>query len=388
LLFSKTLILLLGCAAWALGADGQQSTGIQDHLQRAQQFLAQKQPQQAIQEYEAVLAVEPDNLAAQGNLGVTYYFAGQCEPAIGHLERALQLRADLPKIQALLGVCQNRTGRIEDAQKNLEAAMPLLQEPQITLLVEKNLADLYYTEGNLQGAGAMVENLLKQDPHNADYLYMMYRVHTDIADRARNAMAAVAPDSPRMHQMMAEHFINEGDADDAIAQYERALSADPTLPGARYELAEAVLTQSKTAESLAKATGLLQATLKDDPLNADAIAKLGSVAMIQNHRDQARGYFQQALKIKPEQFDALEGMADIAVGEEKNEEAAGYLERASRLDPTDDKLHYRLSRLYRTLNRKADADREMELFTKTRALKKKTDLLDQRMLDQQTGKTP
>jgi tetratricopeptide (TPR) repeat protein len=367
LLFPQALILLLGFAV-----------PVQDHLQRAKQFLAQREPQQAIAEYQAVLAMEPDNLEAQGNLGVTYYFAGQCEPAIPHLARALELHSDLPKIQALLGVCQERVGHGEEAQKNLEAALPRLQEPQITVLVEKNLADLYYAEGNLQSAGAMAEGLLKQDPHNADYLYMMYRIHTDIADRARNAMAAVAPDSARMHQLMAEHFINEGDAEDAIVQYQRALSGDPKLPGARYELAEAYLSEAHSPENLAKASELLEATLKDEPGNADAKAKLGTVAMIENHREQARAEFVEALRIKPEQFDALVGMADIATDQGNNEQAVKYLEQASRLDPMDDKLHYRLSRAYRALHRTADADRELALFTQTRTLKKKTDLVDQR----------
>ena len=90
---------------------------------------------------------------------------------------------------------------------------------------------------------------------------MVYRIRGDIAEMARTALATVAPDSARMHEMMAKHFINEGGATDAMAQYECALAIDPQLPGGGYELAEAILVDSKCVESLERATALLKKAL-------------------------------------------------------------------------------------------------------------------------------
>jgi tetratricopeptide (TPR) repeat protein len=290
----------------------------------------------------------------------------------------LKLQPDLAKIRALLGVCQKRAGQIDEAKQNLETALPSVKEAKVSVLIENNLSEIYYAEGNLQLASHMAEALLEADPQNPDVLYMVYRIHTDIADRARNALAMIAPDSPRMHQMMAEHFINEGDAANAITQYERALGSDTKVSGVPYELAEAILEESKSAPSLEKAKDLLKEALAEDPRNAGAEAKLGDIAMIENHRDAAKEYFAHALALRGDELDALEGMADIATDQGNNEEALKYLIQASREDPMDDKLHYRLSRLYRSLNRKADSDHELELFTKSRNLRKKTDLVDQR----------
>jgi Tfp pilus assembly protein PilF len=380
----RVLFLLVGFAVFIHSPDAQQTNAnapdgeIPSHLRRAQQLLTEQKPELAIQEYRAVLAIRPDNMEAQANLGIVLFFQGQCSEAIGHLDQALKVQPELPKIQALLGVCQKREGHLDEAQHNLEAALSSVKEAQISALIEKNLADLYYAEGNLQPASHMTEKLLATDPHNPDVLYMLYRIHLDIANRARDALATLAPDSPRMHQLMAEHFINEGDAENAITQYEAALRNDPKLPGVHYELAEAILQQSKSPESLAKATELLKTALTEDPRNAGAVAELGEIAMLENHRDVAKEYFSHALTLRGDELNALVGMADIATGQGNNDETVKYLLQASHQNPMDDKLHYRLSRAYRSLGRKADSDRELDLFMKIRALKKKTALVEQR----------
>jgi tetratricopeptide (TPR) repeat protein len=377
----RIVFLLLAFAVLIQSPLAQQTDAaaqIPSRLKHAQQLLAEQKPQLAIEEYRSILAIQPDNLEAQANLGIVFFFQGQCAAAMEHLDRALKMQPELPKIQALLGVCQKRAGHLEEAQRNLEAALPLVKEAPISALIEKNLADLYYAEGNLQPASRMTEKLLETDPHNPDVLYMLYRIHMDIANRARDALATLAPDSPRMHQLMAEHFINEGDAENATIQYEAALRSDPKLPGAHYELAEAILQQSKSAESLAKATELLKAALVEDPGNAGAEAELGEIAMIENHRDVAKDHFSHALALRADELNALEGLADIATDQGNNEEAVKYLLLASRQDPMDDKLHYRLSRAYRSIGRKEDSDRELDLFMKIRALKKKTALVEQK----------
>jgi tetratricopeptide (TPR) repeat protein len=177
---------------------------------------------------------------------------------------------------------------------------------------------------------------------------------------------------------MAEHFINLGDAPNAIIQYQSALEIDPNLPGLTYELAEATIQDSLSATSLAKAKDLLAKSLVEDPRNSGAEARLGGIAMIENNPEMAKQYFSRALAIQPDQLDAMKGMADIAANQGDKEEAIRYLVRASQEDPMDEKLHYRLSRLYRELDRVGESDKELELFKKVRDLKKKTESVEQR----------
>jgi tetratricopeptide (TPR) repeat protein len=322
--------------------------------------------------------IDPEDVEAHANLGVVLFFANQCLEATAHLNRALKAEPNLEKLRALLGVCEMREGKSEQARADLEHALPAITDPKTRALIDNNLVALYYTEGDLKLASNVADELLHMDQNNVDVLYMTYQIHMHIALAARNALATIAPDSGRMHQMMAEHFINEGDTADAITQYEQALVKDPALPGVHYELAEALMQDTRDNASLAKAVALLKAALTETPDNASVEAKLGDVAVLKNDPDTAQAYFHRALSLESDQLDALEGLAEIETHKGNNQSAATYLLRASRIDPMDDKLHYRLSRLYRALNRKVDADREQDLFLKIRNLRKSTQLTEQR----------
>ena len=333
-------------------------------------------PDLAIKRYESIVAANPTNLEAQANLGVLLFFAGRWTDAIGHLSRALSIDPHLDRIRALLGICEKHTGEIEEAQRDLDLSLKSLKETKIRILAESNLADLYFEEGDLQQAASAAADLLKDSPNSPDAIYMVYRIHSEIAERARQALATIAPDSARMHEMTAEHFINEGDASDAITQYERALAVDPQLPGAKYELAEALLADSTSAASFDRATALLKEVFIQDPGNAGAEAKLGEIEIIRGHANAARDYFSRALALNPNELSALKGMAKLARESRDDEKAEEYLVRASRIDPLDASLHYQLLQVYRQAHQEDEAKKQMEIFLKIRDLKKKTELVE------------
>jgi len=374
-----SLILMIGTFAANLSGQGKQSDSFAPALARAQQYLSQNKPDLAMREYKFILLEDPNNVQVQANLGVLLFFANRCAEAKEHLSKALAIQPGMDKIPALLSVCEKREGRLQEAQRDLEASIASTKDVKTRVLAEENLVDIYYEQGDLQQASRVAEDLLKNDPKNPDVIYIVYRIHSDIAERARKALAVLAPDSARMHEIMAQHFINEGDATDAIAQYERALVIDSQLPGVRYELAEAILVDSKSVESLDRATALLKKALALDPRNAGAEAELGEIAAIQNDSAAAEAHFARALALDAKQLNALRGMADIAKLAEDNEKAKVYLLRASRVDPLDATLHYQLSQLYRKANLMDDAKREMDNFRMIQDLKKKTELMEQRV---------
>lgn len=48
----------------------------ESHSRRAQEFLRNGQADLAVGEFRAILALDPNNVDARGNLGVTYFFQG------------------------------------------------------------------------------------------------------------------------------------------------------------------------------------------------------------------------------------------------------------------------------------------------------------------------
>src|SRR5882724_5997136 len=93
---------------------------VSDHMRRAQDALKDSRPADAMVEFNAVLALDPNNLDARANLGVLQYFAEQYREAIENLQAALAQQADMVKLRALLGMAEKRTGQDAPAVANLE----------------------------------------------------------------------------------------------------------------------------------------------------------------------------------------------------------------------------------------------------------------------------
>jgi len=352
------------------------------HIEQAHRLIAQGDTTAAIAEYDAAVSADPSSVEAQGNLGVLEFFANRCGEALPHLKSALALDPSEARVQALVGICQKRDGQTEDAERNLTAALPLLPNPKLHTLILSNLAQIEYARGDLQQASSSIAELMKSDPEDPDVLYLAFRIYNDLADSARNKLTIVAPDSGRIHLLMAEEFVKAGDAPNAIHQYELALKQDPSFLGVHFELGEALLKESLAEDSLARANAELQLALKEDPRNAAAEAKLGFIEGHRGHSDLAEERYRSALALNPDQLEALLGLGAILRDRGEYEKAAELYARASRTDPLDESIHFRLAQIDRQLGRAVDAEREMKLFKEIRDLKSKSSLADARRAPQ------
>jgi Tfp pilus assembly protein PilF len=355
------------------------------HLEQAHRFIAQGNTQAAIAEYQAAVEADPSNVEAQGNLGILQFFANQCGTALPHLKSALALNPSEARVRALVGICQKRAGDTEEAEFNLTAALPLLPNPKLHTLILLNLAQIEYARGELQQASGHIAQLMntdKPESEDPDTLYLAFRIYNDLADSARSKLTLLAPDSGQIHLLMAEEFIKAGEAPNAIHQYELALKQDPSFLGVHFELGEALLKESLSEDSLARATAELQLALKEDPRNAAAEAKLGFIEGFRGHTAAAEEHYRRAVALNPNQVEALLGLGGILRERGENERAAELYARASISDPLDESIHFRLSQLDRQLGKKEDADREMKLFKEIRDLKGKSSLADARRAPQ------
>jgi Flp pilus assembly protein TadD len=364
-----------------LHAQSSSRPSIREHMETAQRFLAAGKTQAAAREFQAILAMDPKNIDARVDLGVMAFFQHNCSLAVPNLRMAVSLEPSLSKPRALLGLCEQHQGNSDEAANDLSTSLPNLGHGKLATLVGSSLIEIYYQKGELNRAARFVAELQRASPTDPDVLFMAYRIHTELAERARDTLALVAPDSARMHELMAEQFVNRGDATDAIAQYEKALAKDPALPGVHYELGEAIMQQSISGDALGRAQHELKLALSENPNNAGADAKLGRIALLRRNLDQARRCYQRALLLDPNQIDALKGMADIDASQGDSGPALKYLLRASQAAPLDDSVHYQLAALYRKLGRKEEAGRELAEFQKLRAIKNQTSLAEQRSQD-------
>ena len=373
----KMEVVVLACFLLGIGVGfggGQTKTGreqqVQAHAQKAGEYLQQNQPELAMQEFKAIVAIDPNNVDAQGNLGAVLFFQGSYQDAIPHLRAALKLRPKLWKTQALLGMAERRAGDVQAARSNLSKAFPNLPEKKIQIQTGMELVELESTSGDLEAAASTVAALRKLEPEDGSILYTAYRVYSDLADESLLSLSVVDPNSPHMHQALAHELAKRGDTARAIEDYRLALKADPQLPGIHFELAEMLRTLG-TPESTREAEAEYETALAANPRDWQSERRLGDIALQRNDLAVASERYGRAIQLQPGDVDASIGLAKVYMAQNEPSKAQGLLERALQQDPTNAVAHYRLGTIYRQTGHSSEAKHELEEYQKYHKMKEK-----------------
>ncbi len=348
------------------------------HAQQAQTYISQHQPQKAIPELQAVVGLDPNNVEARANLGVLLFFQGQFAPAIPQLHAALALNPSLTKIQSLLGIAERRTGNDHAGRADLEAVFPALDEKKLKTDVGRELIASYTASGDLDRAATVIAALLKLDPTDPALLYTSYRLHADLAVEALLALGLAAPDSAQTHQAMAHELQRDRDLPGTIANLRKALALNANLPGIHFELAEALHAsddQRLRTEAMQQYKLAVQ-TAPDDP---KAATRLADLEVEQGDLPSASVHYNQALKLQPNDADAAVGLANVLAQKGDPAASATMLEQVEASDPTNALVHFRLSTVYRKLNRPDDVKRELAAYQRYKDEREKLRLVYQQM---------
>jgi len=333
-------------------------------MRRAHDALVQGDLPRAEQALRELLKTNPNDTEAQANLGSVLYLQQNWQAAAEQLSAAVAKQPDLWKAQVLLALCKRRTGEKREAQRLLETALPHLQKSPFKTNASIELLESLYEAGDLDKAQTVLQQTELEDPRNLDVLYIAYRIHTDLANAARDRLRLAGPESGRMHELTAQHLVNRGDLGGAIEEYRAALKADPHLRGIHYEMGEAIAQQSPSPEAQRNAEQEFHEALKENPGDANAAAQLGLIALAQSDATKALANFKRALVLEPDNAIALLGMGKTLAQMEKPSEALTYLQKATAVSPENANAHYQLATTYRKLERKGEADREFEIFRK------------------------
>ena len=341
---------------------------INQHTQLAQQYLKQQRPDLAISELQTLVALEPENPDAQGNLGVLLFFRGDYAGAAPHLRAAVKAQPELWKIQGLLGLAEGQSGNGEASRQDMEAAFPRLTEEKFKAQVGRALIDNYTATGDLEKAATVASTLLASQPTDTSLLYLSYRLYADLSDKAMLTLALTTPNSAQMHQVMAHELARHGDEAPAIANYREAIQIDPKLPGVHFELGS--LLYNSTGETVqAEAESEFKAALAANPNDEKTQLMLGMIAAKRGDTKTAYNDYSRALQLQPDDGDANLEMAKLLVTMNQSERAQQLLEHAIQIDPSNSVAHYRLATLYRRQGKTQQGDQEIAEYKKYKQMK-------------------
>ena len=370
-LFAASLATLTGIFVQP-GPAQQVNATAQEHAVRANEALKSGHPEKAIPEFQALIALEPNNFDAQANLGVLLYFRGDLKAAVTPLRAAVQLNPNLPKIRALLGLTEAGLGQTDAARTDLSAALDGLagtsNEAKLRKQIALKLVEIDTARDNLPAAAAALESVHDIASDDPEVLYASYRVYGDLAGESLLNLSLTAPKSGRMQQAIAHELEHVRDYPGAIASFRRAIAAEPHLPGVHFELGE-VLRASDNESDKAAAEGEYKLALEENPSDALAAVRLGDICLDRNDLERAAKFYEEALKAATGNTDALIGLARVESDRGADDKALALLQSAASADPSNILVHFRLSALYRKMHRAEDAKRELVAYQKLREVK-------------------
>ena len=335
---------------------------IQQRYKHGVEALQSGQDGVAEKEFREILRLDPKNASAYANLGVINFHHGEFKQAAKEFRAALDIQPSLWNAAAYLGMSEFSMGNNDEAKPLLENAFEHVQEAKLRNQVGIDLITVYKAANDSAHALDVTRALIQAQPNDPATLFVAYRAFSDLAAQTLSKLAEVAPESPQMHQALAQALASQDDFQGAIAQYRRALKLDPHLAAAHFGIGQLTLANSPTEEARQMAEKEFQTVLSADPKNAESLYMLGEIEWMRAKPQEALDLYERALDARPGFVDAHIAAGKALTNLGRTDEALKHLLEAIHLDPQNEVAHYKLFEAYLKLRRTQDAERELATF--------------------------
>lgn len=212
-----------------------------------------------------------------------------------------------------------------------------------------------YRRGDLRGAIALGEDLVRRRPDMAvslTHLAFLYNEAGDHANAARTVRRALElnPTAADLASLLGAYLTEAGQAREAVARLEAYAHAPQPDVDVLIAYGVALASSGRSPEALAA----FERARAIDPTNGLPLANIGMAHLMAGDRDRAFAAFNAALTIDPALARAHNGLGVIAAQRGALEEATTHWTQAVALDPHDYQVLYNLGDLLIRLGRSAE----------------------------------
>lgn len=218
--------------------------------------------------------------------------------------------------------------------------------PVLVILARAELA-----QGKFQQAFEELQKALASDPKNIDALYYLSLVSKELSARELQRLFSLAPDSSRVHQLLAEAALATQNPTEAEEEFQKALKANPQSGEVSTELAELKRSQSKFDEAIRY---YLQAE-KSGQLSYDVAYGLGACYTYKQEYAQAIEWLRKAVTIAPDSAAGRFALGNALFQNGQFEAAIPELNSAVEAEPRMKQAYFLLGRAYSKLGRLAES---------------------------------
>jgi tetratricopeptide (TPR) repeat protein/SAM-dependent methyltransferase len=283
----------------------------------------------AWEQYQAVLARQPDHVDSLHHLGVVAMQIGRHDLSVELIGRAIGLDDRVPEFHYNVGIAYGSLGKFDEAIAHNRKAIELKPD-----------------------YGAAFMNLGKA---------LVSRGRTDEAIDSYQRAVALMPTSPEASLGLANALANAGQSDTAVAEYQKLLTLNPKDADAHNNLGTLLADQGKLDEAIAR----YEQALRLNPGLAMAEFNLGNAHRDGGRLKDAADHYRAALRLNPSFADAHNNLGTILQLENQHAEACTCFRHAIAARPGFAAAHKNLGKASQAIG---DLARALEAFRQAQAL--------------------
>ncbi len=322
--------------------------------------------------WRALLSVHPRNAEAYANLGLLEARQERYAEAVPLYRKAIALDPAIPGLQLNLGLSLFKSGAMKDAAATF---LPLLKSVPPSSPEALRLTTLIglarYGAGEYAAAVPYLKKATAADAQNLPFRLTLaqsclwskqYQCVLDVY----NEILTLNAESAEADMLAGEALDEMKDKVGAAKQFRAAVKADPKMPDAHFGLGYLLWGLLQFDEASTE----FHAELDNNPDHAQALTYLADSEIQLNHSEAAGQLLEKAILIEPKIELAHLDLGILYTNAGRQSDALRELKIAEQLNPSDQNVHWRLGRFYKSVGKNEEAKAE---FEKTRNLQKAAD---------------
>jgi tetratricopeptide (TPR) repeat protein len=265
----------------------------------------------AITEYQKAIVADPASLFLRVQLAELYWQVSRIQDAINEAQAVLKTNPNDIGAHRLLGRVYLSSlgssnsggitpGMLEKAIDEFEAVHRLDPNDAESALM---LGRLYKADNQPQKAEALFEKVLSENPNSHNVLVNLTQLYFDQGsyDKIISLLEAI-PDSrmdPALLYLLGSSYAQKRDYTKAQDTFKKALAREPDSEDIRRAYAEALMAQGKMQD----ARGQLQEIVKSDPQSPMSYVRLAQLDRQMGNFEEARKELEQARGLAPDDLE-------------------------------------------------------------------------------------
>jgi tetratricopeptide (TPR) repeat protein len=231
------------------------------------------QTAEAISQFQQYIHLNPKDAGAHYNLATAFYNEGQMDETISQYREAIRLKPDYAEAHNNLGIALGRTGQLGEAIKQFREVIRL--KPDFAK-VHNNLGIALLNTGQMDEAIKQFHEAIHFDPRNTSAynnlgIALDREGKTDEAIRQYQQVIRLAPGYAGAYNNLGADFAARKRFEEAIANYRQAIQIDPSRPDIYFHLGMALGQSGRIREAVAQYREALR-------LNPDLTLALNNLA--------------------------------------------------------------------------------------------------------------